>query len=313
MKKFYSIIVAAMVSIGAYAAKDIVPSDQVLSNYYNEGQVAVCIYVSPEIDFNDIVFTGTYNNWSDNAANCARFRPVEDFAGWYVVAVEAEAEPDPEKGIQGKPVVLDENNNFNWNYQVGAATMVRGGVQSVQGSYAGEIDLINYGVDAPNVYTVDAWKQNPPIEPKQPVVLCVKLPADTPETGVLVMGSFDGGLDGIEMELLFTGYHLARFKARGNDQFAIKYSATVNKYIYDANAGKSWNSFEEFWVDDTWKGDKVKSIELDLSGANCSWADPAGIKNVTLTKKEQKKVMIDGTLYIINDNKMFTAQGVRVR
>jgi hypothetical protein len=56
--------------------------------------------------------------------------------------------------------MLDANGAFSWQYQIGAATIIRGGVQSIAG-LPGEIDLVNYGTDAPNVYTVDAWKNNP--------------------------------------------------------------------------------------------------------------------------------------------------------
>jgi hypothetical protein len=63
--------------------------------------------------------------------------------------------------MQAKPIMLDVDGNFNWEYQVGAATAIRGGVQVVQGAYAGEIDMITYGADAPNVFTIDGWKQNP--------------------------------------------------------------------------------------------------------------------------------------------------------
>jgi hypothetical protein len=110
---------------------------------------------------NDIVVTGSFNDWASNPASCIGVEPVEGYDGWYVCSFEPEEEPDAEKGIQAKPIMLDVDGNFNWEYQVGAATVVRGGVQAVQGGYAGEIDLINYGTDAPNVFTVDAWKNNP--------------------------------------------------------------------------------------------------------------------------------------------------------
>jgi hypothetical protein len=107
------------------------------------------------------VLTGSFNGWKSTTAECIPFEAVEGYDGWYVASYEPEAEPDAEKGLQAKPVMLDVDGNFNWEYQVGAATVIRGGVQVVQGGHAGEIDLINYGTDAPNVYTVDAWKQNP--------------------------------------------------------------------------------------------------------------------------------------------------------
>ena len=138
-----------------------VPSDAVLSHYYNQGDVCVCFYVPAEINCNNIVLTGSFNGWKSTAAECAAVEPVEGYDGWYVGSFTPEAEPDAEKGIQAKPIMLDVDGNFSWDYQVGAATVIRGGVQVVQGAYAGEIDLINYSADAPNVFTIDAWKQNP--------------------------------------------------------------------------------------------------------------------------------------------------------
>ena len=161
MKKFYSILATALISVCAFASKDVVPTDEVLADYYNPGQVCVCFFVPADMACNDIVLTGSFNGWKSTTAACIACEAVEGYDGWYVCSFEPEAEPDAEKGMQAKPVMLGGNGAFNWGYQVGAATAIRGGVQVVLGSYAGEIDLINYGADAPNVFTVDAWKQNP--------------------------------------------------------------------------------------------------------------------------------------------------------
>lgn len=161
MKKFYAFFAAALMSVSVFAAKDVVPSDAVLADYYNPGDVCVCFFVPAEMNCNNIVVTGSFNGWKSIAAECIPVEAVEGYDGWYVASFEPEAEPDATKGMQAKPIMLDVDGNFNWEYQVGAATAIRGGVQVVQGGYAGEIDMINYGADAPNVFTVDAWKQNP--------------------------------------------------------------------------------------------------------------------------------------------------------
>lgn len=166
MKKFYAFLAAALMSVSVFAAKDVVPSDAVLADYYDQGNVCVCIYVPGNMACNDIVLAGSFHregtSWiTSPVSDLPHFEPVEGYDGWYVCSFAPEAEPDAEKGMQAKPVMLDEDGNFNWEYQVGAATAIRGGVTVVQGAYAGEIDLINYGADAPNVFTVDAWKNNP--------------------------------------------------------------------------------------------------------------------------------------------------------
>ena len=161
MKKFYAIIAAALMSVSVFASKDVVPSDAVLADYYEQGNVCMCFFVPAEMNCNDIVVTGSFNGWKSTIEDCVAVEAVEGFDGWYVASFAPEEEPDPEKGIQAKPIMLDVDGKFNWDYQVGAATAIRGGVTVVQGGYEGEIDLINYGVDAPNVFAVDGWKQNP--------------------------------------------------------------------------------------------------------------------------------------------------------
>ena len=161
MKKIYAFFAAALMSVSVFAAKDVVPSDAVLADYYEQGNVCVCFFVPANMDCNDIVLTGSFNGWKSTADECVKVEAVEGYDGWYVGSFEPEAEPDAYYGIQAKPVMLDVDGKFNWEYQIGAATAIRGGVQIVSGAYLGEIDMINYGTDAPNVFIVDAWKQNP--------------------------------------------------------------------------------------------------------------------------------------------------------
>ena len=161
MKKIYSFLATALMSVSVYAAKDAVPTDTDLAKYYEQGNVCMCFFVPVEINCNNIVVTGSFNGWKSTASDCIPAEGVEGFEGWYVASFAPEAEPDAGKGIQAKPIMLNGSGNFSWDYQVGAATAIRGGVQVVQSAYAGDIELINYGADAPNVFTIDAWKYNP--------------------------------------------------------------------------------------------------------------------------------------------------------
>ncbi len=161
MKKFYAFFAAALMSVSAFASADVVPSDAVLADYYDQGNVCVCFFVPADMACNDIVVTGSFNGWSSIVADCVPAEAVEGYDGWYVASFTPEDEPSEADGICAKPIMLDVDGNFNWEYQVGAATAIRGGVQVVQGAYAGEIDMKHYGTDAPNVFTVDAWKSNP--------------------------------------------------------------------------------------------------------------------------------------------------------
>lgn len=163
MRKFYAFFAAALMSVSVFASKDVVPSDPVIMDACGgeAGQVCIAFFVPADMACFDIVLTGSFNGWSDDLTKCPACEPIEGYDGWYAVAYDPEDEPDEAKGLQAKPVMKDALGAFVWNYQVGAATVIRGGVQVVQGGYAGEIDMINYGTDAPNVFTVDAWKQNP--------------------------------------------------------------------------------------------------------------------------------------------------------
>ena len=170
-QKLFTLFLALIASVvTTFAARYVVPSDAVLKNYYKTGQLCVCIFVPAEMACNDVVFVGTYNRdasdaWITDVNKLAKFQPVEGYDGWYVVAVDDEtpANFENEKGIQGKPIVLDQNGAFNWQYQVSAATKIRGGVEIVSGFYnIDEIDLIRYTKDAPNVYTIDALKGGNP-------------------------------------------------------------------------------------------------------------------------------------------------------
>ena len=160
MKKFYAIIAAALMSVSVFASKDVVPSDAVLADYYEPGQVCVCIFVPADMACNDIVLTGSFNGWTIDPSACISMENVEGYDGWYVAAYDPEAEPDPEKGLQAKPIMKAGDGSISWNYQVLEVTPLRGSVEVVAG-FSGEIDLIHYGTDVPNVFTVEAWKQNP--------------------------------------------------------------------------------------------------------------------------------------------------------
>lgn len=55
---------------------------------------------------------------------------------------------------------------------------------------------------------------------------------------------------------------------------------------------------------------EVETIEI--SEGKLYFADPQGIENIVLTEKAQK-VVVDGVIYIVRDNKMFNLQGAQVR
>jgi len=148
-------------------------------------------------------------------------------------------------------------------------------------------------------------------------IVAVNVPAGAPEAGVEIIGSFDEWA-GTAMELLETGWYFVEIDAKPSDQFKFREAGSWDNEIVVAATGEGLANmkFSDLWEDDTWKGVPCKWIELDLSGDDyvwkANWVDPRGIENVVLTEKANK-VVVDGVLYIVRDNKMFNLQGAQVR
>jgi len=156
------------------------------------------------------------------------------------------------------------------------------------------------------------------------VVIWVNVPANAPAAGVEIIGTFDGW-SGTAMELLDNGWYFAQLEAAATDQFKFREAGTWdNEIVYVhkiSDEGKAVGldniTFKDVWTEDRYKDTPCKSIELDLSNPEvyvwkAYWVAPEGIENVVLTEKAQK-VMVDGVMYIIRDNKMYNAQGTQVR
>ena len=305
MKKFYAFFAAALISVCAFASKDVVPSDAVLADYYNQGDVCLAFFVPADMNCNNIVVTGSFNGWKSTVAECIPCEAVEGYDGWYVASFEPEAEPDAEKGMQAKPIMLGGNGEFNWEYQVGAATVIRGGVQVVAG-FSGEIDLINYGADAPNVFTVDAWKQNP----------CTAVYHNYTVTVIsdgcngLVIPFIVGGMNGwtfqqMQVDMAKTQenqaptYYITFKAAEGTPYQIVSGGMDPNTGLLDSTAAPGWNddSYMQLYNDSTglWgripgeDGDNQLTHEdanilWDLRADTLRWArcDDTPVENVVL-------------------------------
>lgn len=309
MRKFYAFLAAALMSVSVFAAKDVVPSDAVLADYYDQGNVCVCFFVPADMNCNNIVLTGSFNGWSSIVADCLPVENVEGYDGWYVASFEPEAEPDAAKGIQAKPIMLDIDGNFNWEYQVGAATKIRGGVEIVAG-YEGEIDLVNYSTDAPNVFTVDAWKQNP----------CTAIYHDYTVTVIsdgcggyvvpFIIGSMTGWndnfvkftMDGAKTREYQVPVYTTTFKAAENSPYQIVSGLMDSKGVVPAegDSAPGWKdiAYMQKLVDEMWvripgeEGDNQLTHEnaeivWDLRAEDLRWArcDDSPIETVEVSVK----------------------------
>jgi len=151
-------------------------------------------------------------------------------------------------------------------------------------------------------------------------VMWVKLPAENCPEAVEVIGTFDAWAGTALAFNSSTGYFTAEFDAKSSQYFKFRSAGSWDQEleVYTENdewvkIGDNQYVFSQLWQDGTCEGGPCKLIELDLSDPEkYRWTGAQGIENVVLTEKAQK-VVVDGVLYIVRDNKMFNVQGTQVR
>lgn len=277
-------------------------------------------FVSPDCNDEDYVvpaISGGFNNWAQQAMEMDELKTAErqnaNLPGAVFKASFKAAEGTEYKFRSSEEWGKDWTNELKeYNAEEDAWVPFNGGANFV----FGEETNIEYDLGDPEKYSWNTCEK-PDTDVKY-VVVALNAPAGAPEAGIEVIGTFDTW-SGTAMELLETGWYLAEVEATGSDEFKFREAGTWDNEIYvkDANTGM-WGAFQQIsfksvWKDDTYKGVPCKWIELDLSGANYGWkANVQGIENITLTEKAQK-VVVDGVIYIVRDNKMFNLQGAQVR
>ena len=114
MKKIFTIIAAALMSASMFAQPAKVPTVTDLANaeYDVTGRV-ICLYFDEPV-YNDIVWAGSYNEWSTTPVDMMKFEPLEGYDGWYVIELWDDSET-----VQGYPVQLKNDGSFSWNFQSG--------------------------------------------------------------------------------------------------------------------------------------------------------------------------------------------------
>jgi hypothetical protein len=165
MKKLFTLVAAAFISVAMFASREVVPSDADLASYATE-TYTMCIYNADAC--NGIVLNGTYAGWPNAAdhATLLDFQPVQGFDGWYVVSWnDTTGAETKDGGVQAKPIQLDGSGNFNWDYQLGPdAELIRGGStdpnKPTMNPNGAEVDIKNL---VPGIVVIDvkSWKNNP--------------------------------------------------------------------------------------------------------------------------------------------------------
>ena len=197
MKKISMLFAALVVAVSTFAAA---PTKNDLADFYEPGQLCVCIEFLEEV-CNDIVFAGSYNGWNTDPANMEKFSPLDGFDGWYYVAVT-----DASESIEGKPVQLQKDGTFSWDYQGGDAEAytVHAGTVNIVPGYAGECDLKGYSTAEPVIMTCAYFKEhNSPCveEIFHDYVVYLNAPFCAGEDGTwynpAIIGSFNGWSAGV--------------------------------------------------------------------------------------------------------------------
>ena len=170
------------------------------------------------------------------------------------------------------------------------------------------------------ISSVYLLKEEDPEPAKERVILGVKFPATgAPTAGVKVYGSFTE--DAVDLEYVAaTGWYVHyNVMASANDMFSFVDAADPCNKIYMLDATDEWEpglfNFGTVWADDTWKGDPVKIIELDLTDTTkYNWynAFTEGIDNITTDVKAVKRI-VNGQLLIEKNGKFYNATGAEVK
>lgn len=278
--------------------------------------------------------TYTVKVYAPNA--CADMKPaiIGDFNGWKEGVAMQEGLDDNFETVysytfedqEGHGFKIKEASDTDWSNQM----QYLAPEDTDNGTPAKWVDFGNYELGAEETIVLD-YSDNSKYrfalcsgeEPEQ-VYVQFKFPAGAPAAGVEIIGPFDGWKGTALLER--NGIYAGIVEATASQFFKFRQAGTWDNEILlydDELETPEWRPikdgelvFGEFWregsdVDASLEG--YKFIGLDLSNPNYfAWKVPSGIEDVTLTEQAQK-VLIDGQIYIIRDNKMFNLQGAQVR
>lgn len=262
MKKLFSLVAAALISVAMFASREVVPSDADLASYAT-GTYTMCIY--NEGVCNGIVLNGTYAGWPNDAdhAKLLDFVEVAGFEGWYVVSWnDTTGAETKDGGVQAKPIQLDGSNLFNWDYQLGPdAELIRGTADLLSGNNGTEVDIKNI---QPGIVVIDvkSWKNNPCTAVYHVYNVSLVSPDCNEEDYITpaISGGFNGwaqqamemnelktaerqnaGLPGAVFEVSFKAAEGSEFKFRSAEEWGKDWSNELKEYDAENDAWKAFN------------------------------------------------------------------------
>ena len=289
--------------------------------------------VSPDCNEEDYVvpaISGGFNNWAQQAMEMNELKTAErQNAGLLGAVFEISfkaAEGSEFKFRSSEEWGSDWTNQLKEYVAADDAWTGFSGAGVVEQAENGNLVLgeetdLFFDLGDPEKYSWDNCEK--PSAPEY-VVIGVNVPANAPAAGVEIIGTFDSWA-GTAMELLNTGWWFAEIEAAATDQFKFREAGTWdNEIVYVQKISEEGTAvgldnikFKDVWKEDTYKGTPCKWIELDLSDPNVyvwktDWVAPSGVEDIVLTESAQK-VMVEGVLYIVRDNKLFNVQGTQIR
>ena len=317
MKKISMFFAALVVAVASFAAPATTPTKNDLADFYEPGQLCVCVYFEEEV-CNTLVFAGSYNGWNTNPADMAKFAPLEGFEGWYYVAVT-----DASEEIQGKPVQLMGDGSFSWDYQTGDAdswTVVAGTV-TISGGYAGEADLKGYSTAEP-VIMISAYFKNHQtpcgyVAEYKDYTIRLNAPfcagADGTYYNPAIIGDFNGWSEGVAGEIDEETFEYV---------FVLKQAEKTKAFKFRALEGQSWDNQIQLqnengeWYDNPNipLGDET-TITIDYSAGKYTLCvdEEAAVENVEAENASAVKVIKNGQMVIEMNGKFFNILGAEVK
>ncbi len=156
--------------------------------------------------------------------------------------------------------------------------------------------------------------------PERVVVAALFPENGMPTEGVKIFGSFSE--EEFDMTLIIEtgGYIHSEIMAADQDEFMFRDAADEENVLMVRNDAWEWVeavfTFDEEWEQDTYKGEPVKMIDMDLSdNSKYAWSTdiPEGLEEVLSEKAESRKIMLNGMLYIVRDGKMYNVLGTEMK
>lgn len=318
MKKISMFFAALVVAVASFAAPATTPTKNDLADFYEPGQLCVCVYFEEEV-CNDIVFAGSYNGWNTTVAEMAKFAPLEGFEGWYYVAVT-----DASESIEGKPVQLKGDGGFDWMYQTGdvASWTVVAGTVNITPGYDGEADLKGYSTAEPVILISAYFKlHNTPcgyVAEYKDYIIRLNAPfcagADGTYYDPAIIGDFNGWSEGvaanyIDEETFEYVFELKQAEKTRAFKFKALGDTDWSNQIQLQNEEGEWYDNPNFPL-----GDET-TISIDYSAGKYTLCvdEESAVENVEVEKASAVKVIKNGQMVIEMNGKFFNILGAEVK